>query len=324
MRRATVRRATRADLPAVVDCLRGAFAPYRDAYTPEAFDDTVPQEAALARRFETMSLFVGADGDGEVAGTIAVAVAHGGQAHIRGMSVRPARQGSGLADALLGAAEMEAQRLGCRRVTLDTTAPLQRAIAFYEKRGYRRTGRVTDFFGMPLHEYARSLETPRVPPLRAAIAGLCGGLAWIAGLFLFFGPAQAILTDPERQSAKFLQAFAPGDSAPRLLTSPAQVVAGILAIGVAWGFAFALVARSWRGAWWSRGLKFGALGWVLMVPWFEFYLPWNVMLEPWPLVLVEATCWAAVLLTVGLTIAGVEQLLRAVIQPARVVSAEVP
>jgi ribosomal protein S18 acetylase RimI-like enzyme len=160
MRRATVRRATRADLPALLDCLCRAFEPYRDAYTPAAFDDTVPQEAALARRFETMSLFVAVDGEGGVAGTIGVAMAPGGEAHIRGMAVRPNRLGSGLADALLDAAEAEAQRLGCRRVTLDTTAPLRRAIAFYEKRGYRRTGQVSDFFGMPLYEYARVLDSP--------------------------------------------------------------------------------------------------------------------------------------------------------------------
>jgi hypothetical protein len=36
-----------------------------------------------------------------------------------------------------------------------------------------------------------------------------------------------------------------------------------------------------------------------MVPWFEFYLPWNVLWEPAPLV--ALACWAGVLLGVGLT-----------------------
>ena len=43
----------------------------------------------------------------------------------------------------------------CTRITLDTTEPLQRAIHFYEKNNYRRTGKVTDFFGMLLIEYAK-------------------------------------------------------------------------------------------------------------------------------------------------------------------------
>jgi hypothetical protein len=41
-----------------------------------------------------------------------------------------------------------------------------------------------------------------------------------------------------------------------------------------------------------------------MVPWFEFYLPWNVMLEPMPLVLLEVLCWLIVQLLVGLALAG--------------------
>ena len=46
---------------------------------------------------------------------------------------------------------------GCKRVTLDTTAPLERAIRFYRKNGFVPTGGVTDFFGMPLYEYAKPL-----------------------------------------------------------------------------------------------------------------------------------------------------------------------
>jgi len=42
-------------------------------------------------------------------------------------------------------------------VTLDTTRPLERAIRFYERCGYRATGVVRDFFGMPLFEYAKDL-----------------------------------------------------------------------------------------------------------------------------------------------------------------------
>jgi hypothetical protein len=40
---------------------------------------------------------------------------------------------------------------------LDTTEPLQRAMGFYEKHGYRRSGKVSDFFGMPLVEYQKVL-----------------------------------------------------------------------------------------------------------------------------------------------------------------------
>jgi hypothetical protein len=61
--------------------------------------------------------------------------------------------------------------------------------------------------------------------------------------------------------------------------------------------------------WWQRGLRFAALAWALMVPWFEFYLPWNVLREPPALVMLEMVCWAGVMTLVGLTIAAVDALL---------------
>ena len=73
------------------------------------------------------------------------------------MAVLPDQQGKGIAEALLNAAESELRTAGCTRITLDTTAPLERAIRFYEKHGYRRSGKVTDFFSMPLLDYVKEL-----------------------------------------------------------------------------------------------------------------------------------------------------------------------
>ena len=74
------------------------------------------------------------------------------------MAVRPTWQGTGVAQRLLDAALADLRARGCARVTLDTTEPLRRAIRFYERNGFRPTGVVGDFFGMPLFEYARALN----------------------------------------------------------------------------------------------------------------------------------------------------------------------
>ena len=74
------------------------------------------------------------------------------------MAVLPGYQGSGIAGQLLQAAEDELAAGKCWRVTLDTTGPLLRAMRFYEKHGYRVSGKTTDFFGMPLHEYLKDLR----------------------------------------------------------------------------------------------------------------------------------------------------------------------
>ena len=145
--------------------------------------------------------------------------------------------------------------------------------------------------------------------LRGLLSGVAGGLAWFLGIMVVFTPAQAILADPNRQSAKFLGVFTT-EPLPRMSEAPWLIPLGLLTIGMLWGLMYAWLARDWRPPWWQRGLRFGVLGWALMVPWFEFYLPFNVLWEPVPLVIVEMVCWFIVLLGVGITIAGVDALLR--------------
>jgi GNAT superfamily N-acetyltransferase len=74
------------------------------------------------------------------------------------MAVRPAWHGRGVATLLLASVESELRDRRCSRITLDTTAPLQRAMLFYEKHGFSKSGRVADFFGMELSEYVKMLS----------------------------------------------------------------------------------------------------------------------------------------------------------------------
>ena len=154
----TLRRACAADAPAILECLRVAFEPYRNRYSPEAFLDTVLTPETIQQRLGEMFVFVAVDSAGGVVGTIACVVIDGNEGHLRGMAVLPEWQGRGIAEKLLQAAEEELAARGCVRITLDTTEPLLRAVRFYEKHGYRRSGRTTDFFGMPLHEYVKDLS----------------------------------------------------------------------------------------------------------------------------------------------------------------------
>jgi [ribosomal protein S18]-alanine N-acetyltransferase len=152
----SIRQATLADVDGVLSCLHEAFAPYRDAYTPEGFTDTTLTDETIRRRLREMHVLVAVTAGDDVVGTVA-GVANGDEGHIRGMAVRPQWAGSGVARKLLDAVEAELRACRCTRVTLDTTEPLQRATRFYEKNGYRKTGRVGDFFGMRLIEYAKHL-----------------------------------------------------------------------------------------------------------------------------------------------------------------------
>lgn len=154
-----IREADAEDAPAILNCLAIAFAPYRASYTPGAWLNTVLTPESLQQRLWSMDILVAVSPQTGVVGTIAFAV-NGDEGHLRGMAVLESWQGSGAAEALLLAAEAELVSRKCGRITLDTTEPLHRAMRFYEKHGYRRSGRVTDFFGMGLCEFVKELRVP--------------------------------------------------------------------------------------------------------------------------------------------------------------------
>jgi len=153
----SVCRASDADAGGILACLHAAFAPYRGHYTADAFHDTVLTAETIHQRLAEMTVFVALTPSGEIVGTIGCALVSANEGHIRGMAVLHEWQGAGVAEQLLAAAESELRSRNCRRITLDTTAPLGLAIRFYEKHSYRRSGKVGDFFGMPLFEYVRNL-----------------------------------------------------------------------------------------------------------------------------------------------------------------------
>jgi ribosomal protein S18 acetylase RimI-like enzyme len=150
-----IRPAVKDDAGAILKCLAAAFEPYRAEYSPAAFADTVLDEETVLVRFLQMHILV-ATVSGDVVGTISGAC-HGGEGHLRGMAVLPEWRRLGVAAKLLAAIESYLSARGCNRITLDTTLPLQAAMKFYEKNGYRRSANVADFFGMPLLEYVKQL-----------------------------------------------------------------------------------------------------------------------------------------------------------------------
>jgi N-acetylglutamate synthase-like GNAT family acetyltransferase len=152
-----IHRATLEHADGILECLRSAFAPYEHNYAKVAFEDTVLTRETLPRRLDEMTVFVALDRSGRVIGTIACNVIGQTEGHLRGMAVQPEFQVLGVADQLLERAEAELATQNCSRITLDTTEPLQRAIRYYEQRGYRRSGKIGDFFGMLLIEYVKVL-----------------------------------------------------------------------------------------------------------------------------------------------------------------------
>jgi N-acetylglutamate synthase-like GNAT family acetyltransferase len=84
-----VRRAVNDDAPGILDCLQEAFAPHRDAYSQDAYLDTVLAPNTLEDRLARMHVFVAETPAGKIVGTIACHAMNHGEGHLRGMAVLP-------------------------------------------------------------------------------------------------------------------------------------------------------------------------------------------------------------------------------------------
>jgi GNAT superfamily N-acetyltransferase len=77
----------------------------------------------------------------------------GGAVYLWQLFVRPAWWGTGLAAGLHDEFLAEARRRGYREARLHTPAGHARARRFYERRGWRTTGSIVSWRGLPVAEY---------------------------------------------------------------------------------------------------------------------------------------------------------------------------
>ena len=138
--------------------------------------------------------------------------------------------------------------------------------------------------------------------VRILIAFLGCGLVWYYAMRFFFitTGAQKILASPEYQSSKFIKTFTEYEPLPRMAADNSVLWKGLMIVGFFVAGAFLMLNNKMKGNWLKKGLLFGFIQWMIMAPWFEFYLPYNVMNEPLPLVLLEAALWLCVALIIGL------------------------
>jgi GNAT superfamily N-acetyltransferase len=119
--------------------LRRAFQEFEPLYTPEAFVATVQPESGILQRLEEGPLWV-AENEHVLVGTVA-AICSADSAMVRGMAVDPDARGLKIGKALLRLTEDFAREQGFERMSLYTTAFLQRAIGLYQSSGFEFTGK---------------------------------------------------------------------------------------------------------------------------------------------------------------------------------------
>ncbi len=153
-----IRLAENQDAKEIHEVILSAFEEYLHYYTSEGFADTVMSEETTIERMKEMNLYVAVEQEGLIIGTIGWQKVSNEEGHIRGMAIIPERQGkTSPATTLLKTVEEDARSKGCNILTLDTTKVLKRAQNFYKKHGFKKTGKIGDFFGSIIYEYAKKI-----------------------------------------------------------------------------------------------------------------------------------------------------------------------
>ena len=111
-----------------------AFAPFRDQYTPGAFEYTSATADTIRERFAEGPMWI-AYVEGEPVGTVS-GLPEGERFYIRSMAIRPSAQRGGVGQRLLDTLEQFALDAGYKKLYLYTTFVLPGAKRLYEKNGF--------------------------------------------------------------------------------------------------------------------------------------------------------------------------------------------
>ncbi len=129
-----VRFAGPGDEETVAGLILEAFEPYRDEYTPGAFEFTTAKADEIRDRFDEGEVWLAYDGEWAV-GTVSGLPEEAGY-YVRSMAVSPKAQGRGIGKRLMQVLESHARKSGVSRIFLYTTFVLPAAKPMYEKLGF--------------------------------------------------------------------------------------------------------------------------------------------------------------------------------------------
>jgi len=126
-----IRRAVPGDEETIAALIFEAFAPFRDEYTPDAFEYTAVSADKVRERFDEGPMWL-AIANGEVVGTVS-GLLEEERFYIRSMAIKPSAQRGGIGQRLLETLETFARDAGYKKLYLYTTFVLPGARRLYEK-----------------------------------------------------------------------------------------------------------------------------------------------------------------------------------------------
>jgi N-acetylglutamate synthase-like GNAT family acetyltransferase len=155
-----IRNAFSDDIQTILALLRDTFQPYQGSYTTEAYVHAIllPADEIQKRLHDPKKLVLVAETDNRIVGTITATFQDNTQVYLQSMAILPRFQRVGIGRLLLEKIEGLAREKGCNRIYFECFEPLRNSIEFYEKQGYRRTGKTIPFYGVTFYEMEKEVD----------------------------------------------------------------------------------------------------------------------------------------------------------------------
>ncbi len=120
---------------------------------------------------------------------------------------------------------------------------------------------------------------PKPSIRRTLAAGLAGGAAFVLGTFVTFAQLggarrgeEGLLFDPDTQHAKVIAVWKQIEPLPRVIETPAVILVGMVAFGIAYALLYRSVASAWPAGIHRRAWRLALVVWLATV-FSEFHGP---------------------------------------------------
>jgi len=146
---------------------------------------------------------------------------------------------------------------------------------------------------------------------KTVLAGLAGGIAMNVVMLLTFRllafgwNGGGILLESSIQSRKLIAVWTEIEPIPLVVDTPLPIMLGIVLFGVFHAWLYRQLAPQWPPGVLRRGMRFGAIVFVMTFLFWEFFTPFNMFGEPLRLIALELVFWACIAAADGLAISAV-------------------
>lgn len=142
----------------IYNILLNSFEPYKEYFTEDGFYSTVLSPEEIENRIKQIffKVFV-VTMEKRIVGTVTV-IPQNDRYYLRSMAVEPNYQNTGIGSFILENIYRIAKNDNIKKVSLESFKPLEKAVRFYKKHGFEKTGITKDLYGIEIFEMIKILD----------------------------------------------------------------------------------------------------------------------------------------------------------------------